>query len=223
VVKVYNIDAASKAQYQEQIEAAAVIYSTAKTNAVTYRNALTPAILELSTGLSSFFHSMLDNLLTKLLSFNPLSPLSTLIDGLVQTANALVLKAAYILDTLAEVTKAIAYGKEHVATIPAEAAKLVKSADFENYLNILGSAVPATVTTITAVQGGLAVILANLHTMANTGILSLLTQFSVALLPTGPVLPAWTALQVSAIKQQADLRDVLTKIQAAATAAATAT
>ena len=74
---------------------------------------------------------------TKLLSFNSLSPLSALIDGLNQVLSTLILKAGHILDIFNEASKSIVYSNEHRANIRAgQAGKLVKSADFQVYTPI---------------------------------------------------------------------------------------
>jgi hypothetical protein len=151
-----NIDADSQKQYQEQLDEAAVVYSTSKTHSVVYRGALTKLFVELGDGIKGFFNNMLDNLLTQLLSFSPFSPVGALIDGFTDVLSALILKAGHILDILNETSKSIVYGSQHIGTVVAgQAGKLLKSTDFQNDLIILGTAVPAAIATVIAVQGGL--------------------------------------------------------------------
>jgi hypothetical protein len=186
-----------RSKYQEQLDEAAIVYSTSKTHSVVYRGALTKLFVELGDGIKGFFDNMLEELLVcffapwyqsiqrayfiailtikaKLLSFSPLSPITAIIDGFTDILSTLILKTGHILDILNEASKSIIYGNEHLGTVhTGQAGKLLKSANFQvrtrtshllyqsriptthaqNDLKILGAAVPATITTMLAIQG----------------------------------------------------------------------
>jgi len=215
-----HIDAEAAKLYQDQLDEAAVVYSTSKTHTVAYRGTLTKLFVDLTDGIKGFFNNFLDSFLTKLLSFNPLSPIGTIIDGFTDVLSALILKAGYILDILYETSKSIVYGTEHLGSVIAgQAGKLLKSDQFQNDLKILATVVPATIATLLAVQGGLAFILANLITVKTTNIITLLAQFSVDLLPTGNILTSWQKLADTSTQQQVTLAAILDDIRKTASAA----
>jgi len=215
-----NIDAESQKQFKEQLDEAALVYSTAKTHSVAYRGVLTKLFVELGDGIEIFFHSLRDNLLTKLLTFNLLTPISAIIDGLTDVLSALILKAGYIIDILNETSKSVVYGSQHIGTVVAgQAGKLLKSIDFQNDLNILGEVVPLTIRTVGGMLGGMCAILANLNTLKSANILTVASQFRVDLLPGGNVLTTWMTVVETSTRKQAELRDVLVEIRKTANAA----
>lgn len=216
-----NMDADAKKQHEQHLDRTAVVYSTTQTHSVVYRSTLTKLFVDLGDGIEHFFHQFLNGVLARIHSFSPFSPLSTVMDPFINSLSTFILKAGFIVDTLTEVSKSIDYGHEHHGNIPK---RLSKSVDFnKDDLKILGTAIPATIQTLLAVQGGLAFMLTDLIAMKNAGIMKMLAEFQVeSLLPTGSILTSWTKVSQIAGQQQQQLHIILAQIRQTAASNPTA-
>jgi hypothetical protein len=146
------------------------VYGVSKTHSTAYKGGINDLTSEFADDIINLSQHM-ELLFPKLHNYVNYHDEKSVVDGIVESLtfalSNLILKAGHIVDTVGECDNSVKYGDAHVSRVHRQAGGLLKTTAFQKDLKNLGGAIPNTVTTFLALQGGFAHMLVSLTAVKN--------------------------------------------------------